>query len=108
MSDIHYINTQEIRKDLAGFLKSLETGEEVAVLNRSKVIARLNRSGPEFRRPGGARQMLDIASRIQATTVKKPGGLGATESYKDRYYKDTAKKYGLSWRQHSAWTNYSR
>ena len=96
MSDIHYINTQEIRKDLVGFLKSLEAGEEVAVLNRSKVIARLNRSRNTVRVAGGVRQMLDIADEIHRTTSKNPSGLGATESYKERYYNDMAKKYDIS------------
>jgi antitoxin (DNA-binding transcriptional repressor) of toxin-antitoxin stability system len=96
MSDIHYINTQEIRSNLVGFLKSLESGEEVAVLNRSKVIARLNRPNNAPKMTGGVKQLLDAADTIQHTTNVKSGSLGPTESYKDRYYKDMANKYGIS------------
>jgi antitoxin (DNA-binding transcriptional repressor) of toxin-antitoxin stability system len=96
MSDIHYINTQAIRKDLVGFLKELEAGEEVAVLNRSKVIARLNRPRTAVKATSGVKQLLDAADEIHRTTKKKPGGLGATESYKKRYYRDMAKKHGIS------------
>lgn len=96
MSDIHYVNTQEIRNDLVGFLKSLESGEEVAVLNRSKVIARLNRRNNAPKLTGGVKQLLDAADTIHNVTNVKSGSLGATESYKDRYYKDMAKKYRVS------------
>jgi antitoxin (DNA-binding transcriptional repressor) of toxin-antitoxin stability system len=96
MSDIHYINTQEIRSNLVGFLKSLESGEEVAVLNRSKVIARLNRPSNTPKMTGGVKRILDAADTIHRTTNVKSNSLGSTESYKDRYYKDTANKYGVS------------
>ena len=96
MSDINYINTDEIRKNLVGFLKSLESGEEVAVLNRSKVIARLNRPRHSTKGSGSVAQMLVVADEIHRSTKKLPGRLGTMESYKQRYYKDTAKKYGIS------------
>ena len=96
MSDIRYINTQEIRNNLVGFLKSLESGEEVVVLNRSKVIARLNRPRDASKMKGGVAQMLDAADTIHRTNRITPGSLGPTESYKTRYYQDKAKKYGVS------------
>lgn len=96
MSDIHYINTQEIRNNLVGFLKSLESGEEVAVLNRSKVIARLNHPSNSPKMTGGVKKMLDAADIIHRTTNVMPDSLGSKESYKDRYYKDMANKYGVS------------
>jgi antitoxin (DNA-binding transcriptional repressor) of toxin-antitoxin stability system len=96
MSDIHYINTQEIRSNLVGFLKSLESGEEVAVLNRSKVIARINRPKNSLNMTGGVKQMLDAADIVHRTNSVKSDSLGPTESYKDHYYKDMADKYGVS------------
>lgn len=96
MSNIHYINTQEIRKNLVGFLKSLENGEEVTVLNRSKVIARLNRPRTLAKASGGVKRMLEIADQIQRASTNKPNALGPTQSYKEQYYKDMAKKYGIS------------
>lgn len=96
MSDIHYINTQEIRNDLVGFLKSLESGEEVAVLNRSKVIARLNRPNNAPRLTGGVKRLLDVADTIHNVANVKSDSLGSAESYKDRYYKDMVKKCGVS------------
>jgi antitoxin (DNA-binding transcriptional repressor) of toxin-antitoxin stability system len=96
MSDIHYINTQDIRRNLVGFLKSLESGQEVVVLNRSKVVARLNKSNSTPKNMGGVKQMLASADKIHRTVNKGQESLGSTESYKERYYKDMAKKYGVS------------
>lgn len=41
MSNVTYINTQEIRQDLMGFLRSIEAGHNYVVLNRSKRVASL-------------------------------------------------------------------
>ncbi|NNN21628.1 MAG: hypothetical protein HKL80_06455 [Acidimicrobiales bacterium] len=68
MSDIRYINTQEIRRDLIGFLKSLESGEEVVVLNRSKVVARLNGQHIHAKAQRGIKQMLETAETIHSIT----------------------------------------
>ncbi len=96
MSDIRYINTQDIRKDLVGFLKSLESGQEVAVLNRSKVVALLNKSTEIARSTHGVKQILSVAEEIHSTVNKKKGALDPTESYIERYHKDMSKKYGVS------------
>lgn len=95
MSDIKYINTQDIRKDLVGFLRSLESGQSVAVMNRSKVVALLNKKQPDYK-TGGIKQMLETADTIHRTVKPSQKGLGPVESYKERYYKDVAKKYDLS------------
>ena len=95
MSDIRYINTQEIRRYLIGFLKSLESGDEVAVLNRSKVVARLNSQHTHHKAQRGIGQMLETAETIHSTTKTKSETLGPSESYKGRYYKDIAVKYGI-------------
>jgi antitoxin (DNA-binding transcriptional repressor) of toxin-antitoxin stability system len=96
MSNIRYINTQEIRRDLVGFLKSLESGEEIAVLNRSKVIARLNTQHVDVTARSGIKQMLEAVEMIQSATKAKANKLGPSESYKSRYYKDAAIKYDIS------------
>lgn len=95
MTDIKYINTQDIRKDLVGFLKSLESGQPVAVMNRSKVVAHLNKKQPDYKK-GGIKQMLETADIIHQTVKPGQKGLGSSESYKERYHKDVAKKYDLS------------
>lgn len=68
MSDVTYINTQEIRKDLHGFLKKVESGREVVVLNRSKVISHLNHQAKPAKKRAGMtaaerRQWLDDLHR---------------------------------------------
>lgn len=95
MSDIKYINTQDIRKDLVGFLKSLESGQPVAVMNRSKVVAHLNKKQTDYKK-GGIKQMLETADTIHRTLKASHNGLGSVESHKERYHKDMAKKYDLS------------
>jgi hypothetical protein len=46
--------------------------------------------------PHRVKQMLASADKIHRTVIKGQGALGSTESYKERYYKDMAKKYGVS------------
>lgn len=91
MSDINYISTDQIRKDLVGFLKGLESGREVAVLNRSKVIAHLNQK-PETYKKDSVKRMLEIADEIraQAKPVYDPN-----KSIKELYWEDMNQKYDI-------------
>ena len=75
MSEIYYINTQQIRQDLIGFLKTLESGKEVAVLNRSKVVARLNSQHMNVKRESSIEQLLETVKTIQSVTKTKADAL---------------------------------
>jgi antitoxin (DNA-binding transcriptional repressor) of toxin-antitoxin stability system len=82
--------------DLIGFLKTVESGEEIAVLNRSKVIARLNSQNDSAKRENGIEQLLETSKTIHTVTKTKANALSPSETYKSRYFKDAAAKYGIS------------
>ncbi|HSH18019.1 MAG TPA: hypothetical protein VK978_01410 [Candidatus Saccharimonadales bacterium] len=100
MANIRYINTQEIRRDLLGFLQELANGQRYVVLNRSKPIVTLQgeRTEPS---PAEARRriqaFLDAAATARASATIT-ANMNTDTSYKDLYYDDMAEKYGISGR----------
>ncbi len=98
MSNINYINTQEIRQDLMGFLRSLAAGQEYVILNRSKPIVsvsgkRTTISEAEARR--NMQEFLAIGDKARAS-AKGKNVLDPNKSYKQLYTETMGKKYGLS------------
>lgn len=94
MPDIQYINTQEIRKDLHGFLKSVESGREVVVLNRSKAIARLNRKTDQAATAKAARKNMQEFLAVAAKARRQAKGtLDPNKSIKELYAETISEKY---------------
>lgn len=100
MSKPSYINTHEIRQDLMGFLRSLANGQQYVVLNRSKPVVTLSGKRAAASQADARQNMkefLEIAAKIRAQ-IEANGGKNAIppgKTYKDVYYEDMAKKYGL-------------
>jgi antitoxin (DNA-binding transcriptional repressor) of toxin-antitoxin stability system len=100
MSKVSYINTYEIRKDLMGFLKSLANGQQYVVLNRSKPVVTLSGKGAKTSQANARQNMkefLEAAAKIraQAEANGAKDAIPQGKTYKDVYYEDMAKKYGL-------------
>jgi hypothetical protein len=67
----------------------------VVVLNRSKVIARINHHS-KTKTNVGTKQLLKVVESIQSSTASNKNALGRSESYKKRYYDDMKLKYDIS------------
>ncbi len=99
MSNITYINTQEIRKDLMGFLQELAAGREYVVLNRSKPVVTVSGKGAANMNKAEARrnvqEFLAIGDLARAS-AKGTAELDPQKSYKELYTETMGKKYGIS------------
>lgn len=101
MSKVSYINTQEIRRDLMGFLRELAAGREYVVLNRSKPVVTLVGKDSKNARHDAHRsiaELLAISDTIQAAGKgkAKQSNLDPNKSYKQLYTETMGKKYGIS------------
>jgi antitoxin (DNA-binding transcriptional repressor) of toxin-antitoxin stability system len=96
MADVNYINTQEIRRDLVGFLCRLADGKEYMVLNRSKPLVRVRgtaASGTAEKNPRqNTQEFLAIAAKARA---QAKGTLDPNKSYKELYAETMAEKHGI-------------
>jgi len=97
-NQINYINTQEIRQDLMGFLQELAAGRRYVVLNRSKPVVTLSGSveGVAAVRRDAKRNIKQFLVAAEKARNSAKGTLDSAKSYKQQYAEDMAEKYGVS------------
>lgn len=98
MTQIKYINTQEIRHNLMGFLGDLAAGGEYVVLNRSKPVVAVSGSKVTATKADAQtniKEFLAIGDKARAS-AKSAGVLDPTKTHKRLYTETMGKKYGLS------------
>jgi antitoxin (DNA-binding transcriptional repressor) of toxin-antitoxin stability system len=88
------ISLQEVRKDPLGFLKQVNKGKRMTVIYHSKPFATVMSADTKVTsQPKSTKQLLQYA-KLARNSAKLT--LDNTKIYKELYYEDKAKKYGIS------------
>ncbi|OGL30383.1 hypothetical protein A3F37_00715 [Candidatus Saccharibacteria bacterium RIFCSPHIGHO2_12_FULL_41_12] len=93
------ISVQQIRDDLNGFVDGLAEGKKYTILRRSKKIvsvARETNKKPESHAPGSHESIMSSLDLASQARKQAKVSLDPKKSYKELYYEDKAKQYGLS------------
>ena len=94
MSNISYISTNEIRKDLVGFLQSLASGQTYTVLHRSKPLVTV--SGTNNSSINNAKTNTeDLLALLALARAQAKNTIDPNLSYKELYYQAVAAKHDL-------------
>jgi antitoxin (DNA-binding transcriptional repressor) of toxin-antitoxin stability system len=102
MSTLRYINTQEIRRDLLGFLQELAKGERYVVLNRSKPVVTLKADIETDPADGSRRRVGSFLEAAALARAAAKGNFDPCKPTKELYYESMAEKYGIPGHQHPA------
>ena len=93
------ISVQQIRDDLNGFVDGLAEGKKYTILRRSKKVVSVTReqnNRPESQVPGSHESIMSSLDLASQARKQAKVSLDPNKSYKELYYEDKAKQYGLS------------
>ena len=98
MNKDNTLSIQEVRRDLAGFFDLLAKGKTITVIAHSKplVTVQSQRSDSEVEKAKNRRQVDRILQAAEEARKSSRGTLDPNKSFKEMYYEDMAKKYGIS------------
>ena len=94
MNTANTISVQELRRDPLGFIDKLKRGDTITVIYHSRPYATVQSvQSTEQKREPTAESFLAAAAKARKSGS---GKVHPTRSFKEMYYEDMAKKYGLS------------
>lgn len=95
MSQINYINTQEIRQDLMGFLNRLAAGQKFVVLNRSKPVVTVTGKAEAISKEQARQNIQAFLAAAEVARSQAAGSLDPNKTYKELYTETMGEKYGI-------------
>lgn len=94
MNKDNTISIQEVRKDPLGFLRQVNKGKRMTVIYHSRPFATVISADTKVtNQPKSTKQLLQYA-KLARNSAKLT--LDSTKTYKELYYEDKAKEYGIS------------
>ncbi len=94
MNKDNTISLQEVRKDPLGFLTQLNKGKKMTVIYHSKPFATVMSADKKVTSQLKSTKQLLQYAKLARNSAKLT--LNNTKTYKELYYEDKAKKYGIS------------
>lgn len=97
MNKDNTLSIQEVRRDLAGFFDLLAQGKTITVIAHSKPLVTV-RSEQTDSKAENRRKVAEFLAAAAEARKQSKGTLDPNKSFKEMYYEDMAKKYGISGR----------